>query len=130
MWTSSKIKSSGSICLDVINQKWSPIFELVNIFDVFLPQLLTYPNPSDPLNIEAANLLNNDSRAYEKVVRMNVKKFSLNSADLFESDEKMNIHKVSTDCEGVDISCSLSNMSQLSDLSDTSDVFMEDELLG
>lgn len=105
------------------------MYELVNIFDVFLPQLLTYPNPSDPLNIDAANLLNGDPSAYESTVRAHVKKHSLNAAEFVETD-KANAHKVSTDCEGMDMSCSLSDMSQLSDLSDTSDVFLEEELLG
>ncbi len=60
---------------------------------------------------------------------MNVKKHSLNSIEKVEIEEKINIHKISTDCEGIDMSCSLSNMSQLSDLSDTSDIYLEDELL-
>ena len=59
---------SGSVCLDVINQTWSPMFDLVNIFDVFLPQLLLYPNPKDPLNGEAAQLLNSDEKKYHNKV--------------------------------------------------------------
>ncbi|KAM3415475.1 Ubiquitin-conjugating enzyme E2 8 [Cercospora zeina] len=27
---------SGSVCLDVINQTWSPMYDMVNIFEVFL----------------------------------------------------------------------------------------------
>ncbi|KAI9650627.1 ubiquitin-conjugating enzyme E2 H [Ciborinia camelliae] len=60
---------SGSVCLDVINQTWSPMFDMINIFEVFLPQLLRYPNPTDPLNGEAAALLMKDSKAYDLKVK-------------------------------------------------------------
>lgn len=59
---------SGSVCLDVINQTWSPMFDMMNIFEVFLPQLLRYPNPSDPLNNEAATLLMREPQAYAQRV--------------------------------------------------------------
>ena len=74
---------SGSVCLDVINQTWSPMFgmascrailvmtvlDMINIFEVFLPQLLRYPNPTDPLNGEAAALLLRDPKAYDARVK-------------------------------------------------------------
>ena len=66
-------EASGSVCLDVINQTWSPMFDLVNIFEVFLPQLLAYPNPSDPLNGEAAALMLRDPKAYATKIREHVK---------------------------------------------------------
>ncbi|KAL6785909.1 UBC12 [Auxenochlorella protothecoides x Auxenochlorella symbiontica] len=65
-------EGAGSVCLDVINQTWSPMFDLVNIFEVFLPQLLLYPNAADPLNGEAAALHMRDPAAYIKRVREHV----------------------------------------------------------
>lgn len=44
------------------------MYELKNIFDVFLPQLLLYPNPKDPLNPEAASMMLNYKTKYEKKV--------------------------------------------------------------
>jgi ubiquitin-conjugating enzyme E2 H len=60
---------SGSVCLDVINQTWSPMYDMVNIFEVFLPQLLRYPNPTDPLNGEAAALMMREPKGYEAKVK-------------------------------------------------------------
>ncbi|XP_058732034.1 AT-rich interactive domain-containing protein 2-like isoform X2 [Vicia villosa] len=60
---------SGSVCLDVIKQTWSSIFDFVNMFQVFLPQLLIDPNASDPLDRDAAALMMRDRAAYEQKVK-------------------------------------------------------------
>jgi len=71
---------SGSVCLDVINQTWSPMYDMINIFEVFLPQLLRYPNPTDPLNGEAAALLMREPKMYEAKVREYVEKYATKDA--------------------------------------------------
>lgn len=52
------------------------LVDLVNIFETFLPQLLRYPNPSDPLNGDAANLLLRDPAAYNKKVEEYVQRYA------------------------------------------------------
>ncbi|KAI1175613.1 ubiquitin-conjugating enzyme [Nemania sp. FL0916] len=71
---------SGSVCLDVINQTWSPMFDMINIFEVFLPQLLRYPNPADPLNGEAAALLMREPKSYDIKVKEYVQKYASKDA--------------------------------------------------
>jgi hypothetical protein len=55
------------------------MFDLVNIFEVFLPQLLRYPNPSDPLNREAASMLLENEENYHCRVREYVLKYAVSS---------------------------------------------------
>ncbi|XP_010532272.1 PREDICTED: ubiquitin-conjugating enzyme E2-23 kDa-like [Tarenaya hassleriana] len=78
---------SGSVCLDVINQSWSPMFDLLNIFEVFLPQLLLYPNPSDPLNGDAASLMMRDRTQYDQKVREYCERYAKKNGTA-ESDEE------------------------------------------
>ena len=128
MSTSRSLISSGSICLDVINQAWTPIYELVNIFESFLPQLLLYPNPKDPLNIEAANLFNLSKEEYERVVRTLVARHAGGKESVEDLKETKNrVHKASTDIED-DGGSELSDQDGLSQLSNTSGLFYEDDL--
>jgi ubiquitin-conjugating enzyme E2 H len=112
-----------------MNQSWTPIYELVNIFDVFLPQLLQYPNPKDPLNIDAANLYNLDLTEYEKTVRELVQKYAkgAETEDTEDDLKKRPGHKASTDIED-DALDDVSDADALSDLSETSGIAYEEEL--
>jgi len=103
-------ENSGSVCLDVINQSWSPLYELTHIFDVFLPQLLLYPNPKDPLNSEAADMLLKTPKQYEEKVKNYVKIYakdelyvSENKNDEKKNDNNNNILKNGTDNNNLNI---------------------------
>lgn len=94
---------SGSVCLNVINEKWTAIYNLSNIFDTFLPQLLTNPNPDDPLNHDAASLYLESREKFKQIVAVFIEKYA--TEDALSSDEKKSD---STDTKR-------SSMSELSD---------------
>jgi ubiquitin-conjugating enzyme E2 H len=113
-------EASGSVCLDVINQAWSPMFDLINIFDTFLPQLLLYPNPADPLNPEAAAMMLKEPQKYEQKVRDHVRKNA--RQDLNEGTRRKEEKEEETEMEieedDDDGAMSLSSVSELSETSD------------
>lgn len=83
-------ETSGSVCLDVINQTWSPMFGLLNIFENFLPHLLRYANPSDPLNTEASTLMTKDEKKYNDTVKEYVTRYAKNVSNDDEDNDDIN----------------------------------------
>ncbi|EAL67272.1 hypothetical protein ACTFIW_002494 [Dictyostelium discoideum] len=94
--------ASGSVCLDVINQTWSPMFDLINIFEIFLPQLLLYPNPTDPLNGEAASMLLKEPEKYKIKVKEFVNKYASDNSENDESESESDLSSYSDSSDNDD----------------------------
>lgn len=99
------------------------MFDLINIFDVFLPQLLMYPNPTDPLNPEAAALMLKDPKKYEARIKEGVLKYASNNASPSTMDVEKNKSKATEDMELEkqnfdDDKISFGDVSELSETSD------------
>lgn len=109
------------------------MFDMINIFDVFLPQLLMYPNPTDPLNPEAAAMMLKRPAEYERKVRDHVCKhakpqasFNIIIEDSSSQNEKQKDLSIEEeDEENFDEDDSIS-LGDVSELSDTSDIELEE----
>ena len=63
------INQSGDICLDTLASQWAPSFSMAQVM-LSIIQLLSHPNPSDPINLEAARMLQQDPESYHRRVRL------------------------------------------------------------
>ena len=97
-------EKSSTICLDVINHTWSPLFELKNIFEEFLPQLLLYPNPNDPLNPDAADLLLHHKKRYEEKVKKYVKLYAKDGKEKKEENDNDDLNIIKYKSEELSMS--------------------------
>ena len=73
IWHPNVERESGSVCLDVINDRWTPITRLVAVVESYLPELLRFPNKDDPLNAPAAAMMARGVPAYEEYVRVHTR---------------------------------------------------------
>jgi len=62
------IDSMGNICLNILREDWKPVLTIQAII-LGLHFLLLEPNPEDPLNREAAEMLQSNKRLFEQNVR-------------------------------------------------------------
>ncbi|TKA75417.1 Ubiquitin-conjugating enzyme E2-20 kDa [Cryomyces minteri] len=61
------IDFSGRICLDILKDKWSPIYNVQSVL-LSLQSLLGEPNNSSPLNGQAAELWDKDPAEFKRLV--------------------------------------------------------------
>jgi len=81
------VYADGSICLDILQNRWSPTYDVAAIL-TSIQSLLDEPNPNSPANSLAAQLYQENRREYEKRVQQIVEQSWLNFAENDGPEEK------------------------------------------
>lgn len=79
------VYASGELCLDILQNRWSPTYDVSSIL-TSVQSLLNDPNISSPANVEAANLYKDHRSQYVKRVRETVEN-SWNDEDEDEDED-------------------------------------------
>ncbi|ALC45780.1 Ubc-E2H [Drosophila busckii] len=89
--------TTGLVCMNVFKQAWSANYDLLNIFETFLPQLLRHPNPHDPLNHHAAAIMKQSEKDFRDRVSMFLKMYALPIVLPGQSKDNESLDKRSSD---------------------------------
>jgi len=81
------VYGDGKICLDILQNQWSPIYDIAAIL-TSIQSLLSDPNPASPANSEASTLFERDRREYNRRVRAIVESSWLDEGVAEGSTEK------------------------------------------
>merc|ERR1712223_1459128 len=80
------VYADGSICLDILQNRWSPTYDVSSIL-TSIQSLLDEPNPNSPANAEAAQLFQENRREYERRVQDIVEKSWMDCDDMTSEEE-------------------------------------------
>ncbi|EDV91182.1 ubiquitin-conjugating enzyme E2 H [Drosophila grimshawi] len=89
--------NTGLVCMNVFKQAWSATYDLVNVFETFLPQLLRHPNPHDPLNHRAASIMRQSEQEFRDKVSMYLRMYALPIVPSDHAKVDKNLEKRSSD---------------------------------
>lgn len=97
------VYADGKICLDILQNQWSPIYDIAAIL-TSIQSLLSDPNPASPANAEASQLFERDRREYNRRVKIVVEESWLDDANADETDGAL---KDGGNVEGGDVSATV-----------------------
>ena len=80
------VYKDGKICLDILKEQWSPVYDVQSIL-ISIQQLMTDPNNKSPANNEASLMHQNNYKEYQRRVREMVKKSQEEASDDDDDDD-------------------------------------------
>ena len=87
------IYKDGRICLDILNEKWTPSYSVHTIL-TSIQQLLADPNNDSPANLEASQMHRNNFKEYQQRVKSIVEKSQEEMSDGDEDEDEEAIENV------------------------------------
>ncbi len=82
IWHVNVEESAGSICLDVLNERWTCVTRMHDMIQLLIPQLLQDPNPDDPYNTTAARQMTSDRAKYDEYAKLHTQKYAMKKSDV------------------------------------------------